>query len=127
MPRFARPLHPPELRPFGNVPAMLHFKTEVLVKRDIMFVGGFQIGRQAIIVGAFQPGADCGSAEALALKGGVASGVMQIPAWFFGQMLLDRIGHFQPANDRPAQRLNEQHDQPRAVPQTVMRLTRPAP
>ena len=43
MPRFPRPLHSPELRAFGNMPAMLHLKSEILIKRDIVLVCGFEI------------------------------------------------------------------------------------
>ena len=84
MPRFARSLHSPELWAFRDVPAVLHLKTEILVQSDIMFVGGFQIGGQAVLVGAVEASANCGSAETLALKCGVASGVVEIPDGFFG-------------------------------------------
>ena len=53
MPRLAGPLHAPEHRAFGHVPAVLHLKAEALIKRDIMFVGGFKIGGQAVMVGTF--------------------------------------------------------------------------
>ncbi len=46
------------------------------------------------MVGAVQACADGGSAEALALKRRVASGVVEIPDGFFGQMLFDQVGDF---------------------------------
>lgn len=45
MARLAWPLHSPELRTFRHMPAVLYLETEILIQRDIMFVGGFQIGR----------------------------------------------------------------------------------
>ena len=44
MPRFAGALHAPKLGAFGDLPAMFDGKAKALVQRDIMFVGGFQIG-----------------------------------------------------------------------------------
>ena len=46
MPRFAGALHAPKLGAFGDLPAMFDGKAKALVQRDIMFVGGFQIGGQ---------------------------------------------------------------------------------
>ena len=42
-------------------------------------------------------------------------------------MLFDQVGDLQSAKNRITQRLDKRHNQPCAVPQAIMRLTRPAP
>jgi hypothetical protein len=49
---FTGALHTPKLRAFGDLPAMFDGKAKALVQRDIMFVGGFQISRKAILIDA---------------------------------------------------------------------------
>lgn len=53
MPRFAWALHTPKLGTFRDLPIMFDRKAKALVQRNIMFVGGFQIDGQAILICAF--------------------------------------------------------------------------
>lgn len=123
----ARPLHAPELRAFGHLPHMLHLKTEALVKRHIMFVGGFEIGGKAIFIRTFKTGPYRRAAKPLALMRRVTTGIMEIPDRFLGQMLFNEVSNLEPAENRETQPLDKGHDQTRAIPQAVMRLSRATP
>ena len=92
-----------------------------------MLIRRFQISGQAVMIGAFQTGADGGTAIALTLKGGIASGIMQIPDRLFRKMLFNQVGDFKPAENGKAQLLHEGNDIPCRVEHAVARLAGAAP
>ena len=92
-----------------------------------MLIRRFQISGQAVLIGAFQTGADCGTAIALALKGGVASSIMQIPDRLFWQMFFDQVRNFKPAQNRETQLLNKGNDVPCRIEQAVACLAGATP
>ena len=60
VPCFAGALHAPKLGAFGDLPAMFDGKAKALVQRDIMFVGGFQIGAADQVDAVGHGGKDAG-------------------------------------------------------------------